>query len=57
MPRYELAFLTEYTDEALLDELRRIAPLLPVGKPLTKTAYKLHSPKVATTTMQRRFGG
>jgi hypothetical protein len=57
MARYEIDFLTEYTDEALLDELRRIAAFLPVGEPLTKTAYKRHSPKVATTTIQRRFGG
>src|ERR1035441_9062740 len=57
MARYEIHFLTEYTDEALLDELRRIAAFLPVGEPLTKTAYKRHSPKVAATTIQRRFGG
>lgn len=57
MPRFEIDFLTEYTDEALLGELRRIAALLPVGEPLTKTAYERHSPKVAHTTIRRRFGG
>jgi hypothetical protein len=57
MPRFEIGFLTEYTDEALLRELRRIAAMLPSGEPLTKTTYERHSPKVAHTTMRRRFGG
>src|ERR1039458_8083050 len=57
MPRFEIDFLTEYTDEALLGELRRIAALLPAGEPLTKTAYQRHSPNVAHTTLRRRFGG
>jgi hypothetical protein len=57
MPRFEIAFLTEYTDEALLNELRRIAALLPDGEPLTKPAYKRYSPKVAENTISRRFGG
>lgn len=57
MARFEIDFLTEYTDEALIGELRRIAALLPVGAALTKTTYKLNSPRVADTTIQRRFGG
>jgi hypothetical protein len=57
MPRFEIDFLTEYTDEALLGELRRIAALLPVGELLTKTAYQRHSPNVAHTTLRKRFGG
>ena len=57
MPRFEIDFLTEYTDEALLGELRRIATLLPAGEPLTKTAYQRHSPNVAHTALRRRFGG
>src|SRR5437899_157346 len=57
MPQFEIDFLTEYTDEALLGELRRIAGLLSSGEPLTKTAYKLYSPRVARTTVRRRFGG
>jgi hypothetical protein len=57
MSRYEIDFLAEYTDEALLGELRRIAALLPAGEPLTKTAYKRHGPKVAENTVCRRFGG
>jgi hypothetical protein len=57
MSHYEIDFLPEYTDEALLDELRRIAALLPTDEPLTKTAYKRYRPKVATSTVRRRFGG
>lgn len=57
MPRFEIGFLTDYTDEALLGELCRISAMLSEGEPLTKTAYKQHSPKVATNTICRRFGG
>lgn len=57
MSPYEIDFLPEYTDEALLNELRRIAAFLPAGKPLTKTAYNQHGPKVAQNTVCRRFGG
>lgn len=57
MPRFETSFLDDYTDDALLDELRRIAALIPAGEPLTKTVYKRHSPRVAHTTIRRRFGG
>ena len=32
MPRFEIDFLTEYTDEALLVELRRIATLQHGGR-------------------------
>ena len=55
MARFEIDFLTEYSDEALLDELRRIAALLPEGEPLTKTAFDRLSPKVAAKTIQRRL--
>jgi hypothetical protein len=54
---FEIDFLTEYTDEALLAELRRIAALLPEGEPLTKTAFDGLLSKVAAKTIQRRFRG
>jgi hypothetical protein len=57
MPRFEVDFLSEYTDEALLGEIRRIAAVLPIGEPLTKIAYRRYLPKVATNTICRRFGG
>jgi hypothetical protein len=57
MARFEINFLDDYTDEALLDELRRIAALVPEGGPLTKTAYERQSPKVSHSTLRKRFGG
>ena len=57
MSRFEIDFLMEYTDKALLAELRRIAALLPEGTPLTKPAFDGLSPKVAARTIQRRFRG
>jgi hypothetical protein len=57
MGRFEVDFLEEYTDEALLNELRRIATLLPAGTPLTKPQYKRFNPRVAQTTICKRFGG
>ena len=52
-----LTSYSEYTDEALLGEIRRIAALLPVGARLTKTAYERYSPKVSHSTIHKRFGG
>jgi hypothetical protein len=57
MPRFELNFLADYGDEALLEELRRIAALVPEEEPLTAKSYGAHSPKVAADTIRRRFGG
>lgn len=57
MARFEIDFLSEYTDEALLDELRRIAGLLTVDEPLTIGTFKRYSPKVSHDTIRRRFGG
>lgn len=57
MPQFEIDLLAEYTDEALLAELRRVAALRPAGETLTKTAYEQYFPRVAHTTIRRRFGG
>jgi hypothetical protein len=57
MGRYEIDFLDEYTDEALLAELRRIAALLPSGKRLTQATYEKLSGRASRVTFLRRFGG
>ncbi len=55
MPRFEIDFLTEYTDEALLEELRRTSAIL--GEhPLTQVAFTKTSRKVHAQTLIRRFG-
>jgi len=56
MVRFELQTLTDYTDEAILQELRRVAALHTDG-PLTKVAYGKLSPKVSSSTVESRFGG
>lgn len=55
MGRFELQTLTEYTDEAILQELRRVAALH-AGGPLTMDAYSKLSPKVSWSTLKKRFG-
>jgi hypothetical protein len=57
MSRYEIDFIPEYTDGALLNELRRIAALLPVGEPLTKAACRRYGLRVSVSTLCKRFGG
>jgi hypothetical protein len=57
MGRYEIDFLEEYTDEALVAELRRIAVLLPSGKRLTQETYEKLSGRASRVTFLRRFGG
>lgn len=57
MGRYEIDFLEEYTDEALLAELRRIAALVPSGKRLTQATYEELSGRASRVTFLRRFGG
>jgi hypothetical protein len=55
MPRFEIDFLTEHTDEALLDELRRVSVVL-AERPLTQVAFTKTSRKVHAQTLIRRFG-
>jgi hypothetical protein len=55
MSRFELQTLTEYTDEAILQELRRVADLHSAG-PLTRGVYGRLSPRVSFDTVRRRFG-
>ncbi len=56
MPSFEVEFLPEYTDEAVLDEMRRVAGLISPGQPLTKAVFVEHA-KVGHSTVRRRFGG
>ena len=53
--QFELDRLTEYTDEALLKEIIRVASFLG-GKAITKKAFDMHS-RVSASTVQKRFGG
>lgn len=57
MKTFETDFLTDYSNEALLEELRRIANLIPAEARLTKSAYDANFPKTSYSTIQRRFGG
>ena len=57
MGRYEIDFLPECTDEALLNELRRVAALLPAGRRLTQAGYRRLSGRASCVTFLRRFGG
>jgi hypothetical protein len=56
MARFEIGFLAEYTDEALLSELRRVSAVLG-ERALTQAAFKKTSGKVHPYTLIRRFGG
>ncbi len=51
---FELNRLTEYTDAAILDELRRVAAIVPDG-PLLATLFQQHS-RVSRDTVAKRFG-
>ncbi len=51
---FELNRLTEYTDAAILDELRRVAAIVPDG-PLLAMLFQRHS-RVSRDTVTKRFG-
>lgn len=53
--RFEMDRLVSYDDASLLDEVQRIASLLPEG-PITTEAFAAHA-RVSVDTLRRRFGG
>jgi hypothetical protein len=55
MPGFELEKLADYSNEAVLKELKRVAALVP-GPKLTISEFDKLS-KVSSTTLRRRFGG
>jgi hypothetical protein len=56
MPRFEINFLDDYTDESLLGEIRRVAGERP-GSSLSTHAFDRLSGRVSASTIKRRFGG
>lgn len=57
MARFEINFLVDRSDEAVLEELRRIAAFVPAGKHLTLSAYDSLSPRISSSAIRNRFGG
>ena len=55
MTRFELETLTSYDDQSLINELKRVASLIPNNK-LGSADYDRLG-KVYSTTLRRRFGG
>jgi hypothetical protein len=56
MAKFTLDFLSDYSDESLLAELRRVAELCTDG-PLSRKRFEELSPAVSSSTIGRRFGG
>jgi hypothetical protein len=52
--KFELKTLEEYSDKALIDELRRVAELF-VGSRLTRDKFNEHT-RVHSSTLENRFG-
>jgi hypothetical protein len=53
--RFQVSRLSDYSDAALLDELKRVASAVPDG-PLTKSIFESHS-RASASTLTKRFGG
>jgi hypothetical protein len=56
MGRFELDFLDEHTDEALLTEIQRVAAAFS-GESLSKRLFDTLSRRVSASTVCKRFGG
>jgi hypothetical protein len=56
MPRFEINFLDDYTDESVLDEIRRVAAQYSGSSSLSSGAFERLSQRVSVTTIRRRFG-
>lgn len=55
MARFEIKFLDDYTDDSLLDEIRRVAAQIP-GTWLSSDTFEQVSQRVSASTIRRRFG-
>ena len=55
MPKFEINFLDDYTDESLLDEIRRVAESSP-GTSLSSDTFEQVSQRVSASSVRRRFG-
>jgi hypothetical protein len=52
--QFEMRRLSDYSDQSILDEIKRVAALITVPA-LSKVIFRRHS-KVSPTTIVRRFG-
>ncbi|MBI3432076.1 MAG: hypothetical protein HY018_07705 [Hydrogenophilales bacterium] len=52
---FELNRLSDYSNEALIAELKRVAALVPSG-PITRLVFDKHS-RASASTVMKRFGG
>lgn len=52
---FKLDRLSDYSDKALISELKRVAELVPSG-PLTRLVFNEHS-RASASTLMKRFGG